>query len=297
MTAPSISAINIPPQQISYPGKVKIVVTWDQPIYNLRADVVFESKTQYTMWGQTSQDYQTTPAIPVGIGQTECTAYQSTYYDIVFEFQVSPFGNGPLILSNWQWTKFDLNIENAWGEKGDWSPFLNCDFTPIVIHPYFAWISQTSPQILNEWTNGMPKMQKDALCPYSPGGGLRPTVNLKFGPTPNYPATELPVDFWQGGVFWWWYNIGSTRASQLSVSNYYRSVGNAIYGPYYYAYSQLGMGINTTSPPTPRIRAPTRTARISGSTITTPSRLGKATAHARGWRLSIPHLQALTVRQ
>ena len=256
MTAPLITGVSIAPQTATYPQKIKIVVTWDQPIYNLNARVVFECRTQYKLWEQTSQDYQTQPPVPVGIGQTDSVAYQDGYYNCVFEFQVSPFGNGPLILSQQPWVRFSLNIENAWGEKGIWDPFLNADFTPIVIQPYFSWISQTSPAILNEWANGMPKMHRAALCPYASSGGSRPPVELKFGPTPNYPATSLPSNFWQGGVFWWWYNIGSTRATQLSPSSYYRTVSGAITGPGNYAYSQLGMGINTTSPPNPTETAP-----------------------------------------
>jgi hypothetical protein len=258
MTAPVITSINIPPQQISYPGKVKITVVWDQPIYNLDAKVTFECKTRYKLWEQNNNDFQTNPPVAVGIAQTDCVGYQSQIKEVTFEFQVSPFGDGPLILSSQPWIPpAVLNVENAWGEKGNWAAFLTPGvFEPIVINPYFSWVSQTSPQILNEWVNGMPKMRKSALCPYSPAGGARPTVSLKFGPSPNYPETDLPSNFWEGGVFWWWYNIGSTRATQLTSSTYYRAVGNAVNGPGYYAYSQLGMGIDTTSPPDPFVDGP-----------------------------------------
>lgn len=242
MTAPRITNISIPTAEVTYPRRISIIVTFDQQIVypnKITDRVIFEAKTAVDF----TRGNNTDPSQPVGLGQVQVVSQQISPNQTQFSFQISPFANGPLQLSNRPWNpRFRFTAQNSWGEPADWTPFLAPGlFESVVQKPYFSWISVYSPHILYDGTS-YPKLDKAAVCLNPFGSNINPGIQLRFGPSPNYPPTQLYEDFWNEGKFWWWYDIACRHNSvDLFAPGFITE----------YAYSTCGFQITNTSPAGP----------------------------------------------
>jgi len=236
MTAPTIINIDIPSVEVMYPRRVAITVTFDQPVIYSEGEtdvVIFEAKTALSF---TNLNYGFGP---VGLGQVQVKSQQVSPIEVEFSFQVSPFADGPLQISNRPWNlPFVFKGRNTWGEPVDWSPFLVPGlFEPVVQKPFFTWFGLSSPNISPPpFYTLSPQSAAEGA---SKGQGVNPGIVLKFGPSPNYPATPLYENFWNEGKFWWWYDIMAENSrSDLWDPGTRRA----------YAYSTCGFQLTSTQP-------------------------------------------------
>lgn len=244
MTAPRIINIDIPSGEVMYPRRISIIVTFDQQIIypNKKTDqVIFEAKTAIDF----TRGDNANPSNPVGLGQVQVVSQQISPNQTQFSFQISPFANGPLQISNRPWNlPFYFNAQNSWGEPADWSPlFAPGLFESVVQKPYFSWISVRSPHILYDSPgDNYPKLDKAAVCLNPQGVNVNPEVQLRFGPSPDFPETYLSENLWNEGKFWWWYDICCRHNSlDLFSPGFVRE----------YAWSTCGFQITSTSPAGP----------------------------------------------
>jgi hypothetical protein len=214
MSAPQITQIIVPTAEVKWPEYVEIRLIFDQPLWDLVASVVFEADTRPL----TIEGVPTAPQTPVGLGQTPCRATQPRPNEVLFRFQVSPFANGPLQLSDKYWTPRALSARNAWGQKANWGPFLQFDvFKTVTMKPYYSWLQISSPGILYDEVPypNYPKINKAGVC-LGPAGtfskDINPKMNLKMGTTVGAPAADIVP--WNQGKFYAWWNIGALECER-----------------------------------------------------------------------------------
>ena len=243
MSAPQITNIAIPSGEVMYPRRISIVVTFDQPIIypvDQPDRVVFEAKTAIDFVTGDNNN----PSNPVGLGQVLVESRQISPNQTEFSFQISPFANGPLQLSNRPWNlPFLLNAENSWGEPADWTAFLAPGlFESVVQKPYFSWIQVRSPHVLyGRGPANYPLLDRNSIC-FDEVSNNNPGIELKFGTNPAFPATPLYDNFWNEGRFWWGYDICAADATKDLFAPGVRRQ---------YAYSTQGFQITNTHPAGP----------------------------------------------
>lgn len=252
MTAPSIVNVTYSATQAKYPQRIEILVEWDQPLFNVRVEnLIFETEQEpgITITGYTPAEFEPAP-IAVYLGQTlirEDNIRLPSPSSVLFSFEVSPFMQGTLRVSNQSWNKpLFLNAENVDGVKGDWSPLLAPGlFSNVVCSPYYDVIDPTPTTSIN-WEQplrGTPKLRFDWAC----NGGVsqfNDGTDIRIGTDPADMSSK-PIVEWDGGNFWWWGACGLKGSKNplppYPWENYYStSDTRTCRGPDYYLWGGAG---------------------------------------------------------
>jgi hypothetical protein len=244
MSAPIITDINVPTAEVMWPETVEITLTFDQPLWDVATAVVFEANTNPL----TIEGVPTAPQTPVGLGQTPCRGVQTELNKVVFRFQVSPFANGPLQLSDKYWIRNSLNARNAAGQRADWGPFLQTGrFNSVKMKPYYSWVTISSPGVLYDQQPypNYPKINKAGVC-LGPTGtytkDVNPKMGLKMGPTVNAPAASIVP--WSQGKFYAWWNMGALECErEKPIFDFYNS---AFQSKRKYSFADFGYEMRST---------------------------------------------------
>lgn len=214
MSAPQITEIIVPTAEVRWPDYVEILLVFDQPLWDVAVSVVFEADTRPLG----VEGVSTAPQTPVGLGQTPCKGIQTEPNKILLRFQVSPFADGPLQLSNKSWISRRLNASNAWGQRANWVPFVSTDiFKSVVMKPYYSWLEINSPGILYDQVPypNYPKINKAGVC-LGPTGtftrDVNPKFELKMGTAPNQPSADIAS--WNQGKFYGWWNMAALKCAR-----------------------------------------------------------------------------------
>ena len=245
--------------EATYPQKIVIDVVWDQVINSLQVEnLIFEVENVpgITITGYDAQKDVFAPQA-VFLGQTLVAKNNIRVlnpYTVQFSFQVSPFMQGTLRVSNQSWNKpLTLKVANANGVEGDWSPFLAPGtFSNVRCTGYYSAIDptgttsidfnqplQSQPRLKQQWTYSDPIANVNKFS----------AMNIKISDTNDF--TVKPIVQWGGGNFWWWATAGCSYTS--SPLNYpygkYYSTNDTrtCSGPQGYVYTGAGGQVITTT--------------------------------------------------
>ena len=234
-----------------YPQRVTIDVLWSQAIVEFEVtNLIFESEPidGVTVTGYTPKADAPTPQ-QVYLGQTlvaKNNIYLVNPYTLRIRFQVSPWMNGKLRISNQSWNRpLSLRVNGPTGQEGDWSPFLAAGaFSGITCKTYYPTMDPTGTSSLaydKPLIRGFPRLKGDWTA--SPSTVNRYSgLNIKI--SRDGDLTPKPIATWEEGNFWWWSTAGcmyNTNPLGYPFNNYYSTNDTrTCSGPPGYTYTGAG---------------------------------------------------------
>ena len=242
--------ITVNATEATYPQHITIDILWSQAIQRFSVqNLIFETEFAkgITITGYTPKINTPTPQ-QVYLGQTlvaKKNIYLVNPYTLRIRFQVSPWMNGSLRVSNQSWNKpLSLRVNGPNGQEGDWSPFLAAGaFSGITCKTYYPSMDPTGTTSLafDQTLQGFPLLR----APWTPSPGtLKRYSGLNVKISQDNDFTPKPIATWEEGNFWWWSTAGcmyATYQQGYPFNNYYSTNDTATCsGPPGYTYTGAG---------------------------------------------------------
>jgi len=276
-----------------YPQRIVITIEWSKPIQSFEiTNLIFETEDVpgITITGYDPVDNGNTPT-QVFLGQTlvqRKDVLMLSPTTMQMSFQVSPFMNGTLRISNQSWNKpLVLVATAADGTLGDWSALLAPGiFNSVRCTAYYSAMKPTDTTSIdyNQPLRGLPRIRNPWTCTGVAQSNKWTGASIIIGHTNDFPVEPLLP--WEGGNFWYWQAAGC-RYGPIPLSY--------PYGPYYstndtrtcsgppgYTFCGLG-GQDVTS-----TQLPAYTAEFNYTTITN-SYGSKLASNTRGGNANLDH--------